>query len=306
MLVMYLTLAVAVLKATATIGMKNMVESASRTQRSTIFELDPSSGTTIWSHLFGSTFSFFALYAVNHAQVHRCLTCKTLDDAKWAVWMSFPGQLIFLILCALLGLYMGAFYENCDPVKAKIVEDYQKMTPLFMQDILSDTPGLMGLFLAGIFSATLSTVSSGLNSIAMVIFEDCIRVYFTTKFKEEQERVLSQVISVIFGFICLEMTFLASKVGEEVLATALHLHGGISGPILGVFTLGMLVPWANEKGALAGILGSFGVSIALLFLPREKTSTGPLKCVSNCHIRTFPNITGVAPLPTTTVDPKTT
>ena len=31
--------------------------------------------------------------------------------------------MIFLAMSLLVGLYMGAFYENCDPLKAELVSD---------------------------------------------------------------------------------------------------------------------------------------------------------------------------------------
>ena len=42
---------------------------------------------------------------------------------------------------------------------------------------------------------------------------------------------------------------------------ASHIFSGlISGPMIGVFTLGMVVPWVSEKGALGGLIISLGIS----------------------------------------------
>jgi solute carrier family 5 (sodium-coupled monocarboxylate transporter), member 8/12 len=41
---------------------------------------------------------------------------------------------------------------------------------------LSNMPGLPGLFVAGIFSGSLSTVSSAVNSLAAVSLEDYLKV----------------------------------------------------------------------------------------------------------------------------------
>jgi sodium-coupled monocarboxylate transporter 8/12 len=46
------------------------------------------------------------------------------------------------------------------------------MYPLFVTETLGRFPGLTGLFIACILSATLSTFSSGVNSMATVILED--------------------------------------------------------------------------------------------------------------------------------------
>jgi sodium-coupled monocarboxylate transporter 8/12 len=48
--------------------------------------------------------------------------------------------------------------------------------PLYVVDSLNHMPGLSGLFVAGIFSGSLSTVSSAVNSLAAVTIEDYLKV----------------------------------------------------------------------------------------------------------------------------------
>ena len=48
--------------------------------------------------------------------------------------------------------------------------------PLYVVDTMGDIPGLSGLFVAGIFSASLSTVSAAVNSLAAVTIEDYYKV----------------------------------------------------------------------------------------------------------------------------------
>lgn len=48
--------------------------------------------------------------------------------------------------------------------------------PLYVVDSLRHLPGLPGLFVAGIFSGSLSTVSSAVNSLAAVTLEDYFKV----------------------------------------------------------------------------------------------------------------------------------
>lgn len=54
--------------------------------------------------------------------------------------------------------------------------DFLKLMPLYVVDTLGDTPGVSGLFVAGIFSASLSTVSAAVNSLAAVTIEDYYKV----------------------------------------------------------------------------------------------------------------------------------
>lgn len=53
--------------------------------------------------------------------------------------------------------------------------------PLFVMDTMGQVPGLPGLFAAGVFSASLSTVSACVNSLAAVTIEDYIKVINANK-----------------------------------------------------------------------------------------------------------------------------
>lgn len=48
--------------------------------------------------------------------------------------------------------------------------------PLYVLDTMGSIPGLTGLFVSGIFSSALSSVSPILNSLAAVTMEDYIKV----------------------------------------------------------------------------------------------------------------------------------
>jgi sodium-coupled monocarboxylate transporter 8/12 len=48
--------------------------------------------------------------------------------------------------------------------------------PIYVVDSLKNMPGLAGLFVAGILSGSLSTVSSAVNSLAAVTLEDYVKV----------------------------------------------------------------------------------------------------------------------------------
>jgi len=51
-----------------------------------------------------------------------------------------------------------------------------QLMPIYVVDSLKNMPGLAGLFVAGIFSGSLSTVSSAVNSLAAVTLEDYVKV----------------------------------------------------------------------------------------------------------------------------------
>jgi len=55
-----------------------------------------------------------------------------------------------------------------------VVARSDKILPYYVLDVAGNVPGLPGLFLAGLVSAGLSTMSAGLNTVAGTIYEDFI------------------------------------------------------------------------------------------------------------------------------------
>ncbi|XP_060579186.1 sodium-coupled monocarboxylate transporter 1-like isoform X1 [Ruditapes philippinarum] len=223
------------------------------------FSVDPKIRHSAWSLVIGGMFTWVAIYGTNQAQVQRACSCSTLKEAQIAMWINFPGLCLILYLGCFIGVALYSLYRTCDPLKYDLITATDQLLPLFVMDVLGDIHGVPGLFVASLFSGALSTLSSGLNSIAACILQDVIRAYFVKDMTESRATWISRIIAVIFGVICLGLTYVASKLGG-VLQAALSLFGMIGGPLLGLFTLGMIFPWANTAGAYAGLI------IGLIFM----------------------------------------
>lgn len=77
------------------------------------------------------------------------------------------------------GIVLTARYVNCDPVMMGIIKRHDQMMPYYVMETMSMVPGIPGLFTACIFSAALSTLSSGFNSLAAVTWDDMLKHHFT-------------------------------------------------------------------------------------------------------------------------------
>ncbi|CAL8148090.1 unnamed protein product [Orchesella dallaii] len=219
------------------------------------FDLDPRTRHTVWGLLFGGYFTWVTVYGCNQAQVQRYLSVPTKRKAQWALFINMFGLMGILSLCCYAGLVIYAKYATCDPIISKRVNTPDQLFPLFVMDTLGTFRGLPGLFVAGIFSGALSTVSSGLNSLAAITLEDFIRGVFYPDITDERATTVSKLLAVAFGLISFGLVFVAEQLGG-VLQAALSIFGIIGGPLLGVFSLGMFFPWANSKGALVGTISA--------------------------------------------------
>lgn len=227
------------------------------------FELDPDPRVrhSVWNILIGGGFRWLSTYGTNQAQVQRAISVRSVKRAQLALWLSMPGMALVFGLSSLIGIVMYAFYATCYPVKYGIITKADQLLPLFVMDILGDYPGLPGLLLSTIFSGSLSSLSSGLNAIAAVILENFIKPCCFPKISVNKATLVSKIIVITAGLICLLLAYLVSMIATLVLQLVMTLFGVLAGPLLGIFTLGMLCPSANKWGALVGYITSLGFSL---------------------------------------------
>jgi len=219
------------------------------------FDTDLRRRHTVWSLIIGGYFTWISIYGINQTQVQRYLTVKKASQAVKAIWLNVIGISGLLMICAYGGMVMFAFYHDCDPVTTKQVYKKDQLFPLFVMQVMKDFPGVPGLFVAGVFSGALSTVSSGLNSLAAVSLRDFVECGMGISLSDYHATILSKLLAVAYGLVGYGFVFVVKSV-EGVLEAALGIFGIVGGPVLGVFTLGMFFPFANTKGAFVGTLSS--------------------------------------------------
>lgn len=228
------------------------------------FDTDPTERHTVWNLVIGGYFTWLAVYGVNQAMVQRYLTLPTMKAAQAAIWINLPGLSLLLSITCLAGLVIYAKYHGCDPRTAGLIEAPDQLFPLFVMDTLGFLPGMPGLFVAGIFSGALSTVSSGVNSLAAVTLEDLIKAYIKPDISELWATRITKILAMVYGVIAILLVAVAQNLGN-VLQAALSLFGMLGGPLLGLFTLGMFFPWANSVGSIIGLLSGLVISFWIGF-----------------------------------------
>ncbi|KRT79021.1 hypothetical protein AMK59_8383 [Oryctes borbonicus] len=215
------------------------------------FDWDPTIRHSFWTVSIGNYFAWLASCSINQAMVQRCLAMPTLAKAHVTVGILVIGIMGLVSMCCYMGLLIYAAYHKCDPVTRGAIVKSDQLLPYYVMHITSSLPGLPGLFVSGVFSAALSSMSTGLNSMTGVIFEDLIKPYVKTPLSEAKASFLMKVIVVIIGTICVALVFLVEKMGALIQASG-SLGAITAGPLLGMFSLGMFFPFANPLGALVG------------------------------------------------------
>ncbi|MBF0170859.1 MAG: sodium/solute symporter, partial [Nitrospinae bacterium] len=107
-------------------------------------------------------------FGVDQSYVQRYVTAASMADARRSIWL---GGLLYLPVSALfllIGALLYAWYAHAGGLPTDITPD--KIFPMF---IAAELPtGLVGIVLAALFSAALSSIDTSLNSSATILMSD--------------------------------------------------------------------------------------------------------------------------------------
>ncbi|RZB62225.1 sodium-coupled monocarboxylate transporter 1-like, partial [Asbolus verrucosus] len=206
---------------------------------------------TFWSLTIGGSIYILQIAFVNQSILQKYLALPSIESAKKATWYFVLGVCVIVLVCAYCGILIYATFHKCDPLTTKLAKEKDQLLPLLVMQVLGDFPGLSGVFIAGILSASLSSLSTGLNAMAAVILEDFYHFFFNKPLTDKQSFIIMKLTVVICGVICVSLVYVVQQLGT-VLQIAMSIGTIASGSSLRIFTMGVLLPWVHAKGALIG------------------------------------------------------
>jgi Na+/proline symporter len=125
---------------------------------------------------------------------------------------------------------------------------------IFPSFLINHAPaGVLGILLAVIFAAAMSSFSSEINSLASATIIDFYKRYFQTTASDRHYLWVSRGATLFWGAFATVAACFAGKLGS--LIEAVNKVGSyFYGPILGVFLLAFMIRRCNGAGAFYGLL----------------------------------------------------
>lgn len=214
---------------------------------------------TFWAGLIGGMFLTAATHGTDQLTVQRLLTARSQRGAAGALLASgFVVCLQFLLFLTIgvgLAAYFNAFPEH------KQFESNDRAFAYFIVHFLR--PGLVGLTLAAVFSAAMSTISGSLNSSATALVSDFIIPLRRTPMTDVVQLRISRIATGVFGLLQISIALVSYWQGadQSVVERVLKIAAFTSGPMLGLYLIAVLLPWVKERTALiAFIVGLMALS----------------------------------------------
>jgi SSS family solute:Na+ symporter len=208
---------------------------------------------------------FFQLmqdYGTDQVTVQRLMA--TGSQRKTIKAVSFNACTDFFIIGLLLfiGLGLFAFFQNT-VIPENISGD--KVMPYYIIKYLPQ--GISGLLITAVFAAAMSSMDSGINSIATVVINDFKKPLFQVSGFTFQvsDVTLARIITLVLGLLATGIAFYVSTIGGIIKAFASFM-GLFSAPVLALFLLGVLTRRGNFYGWLIGLAASLCTTIWLQYI----------------------------------------
>jgi Na+(H+)/acetate symporter ActP len=150
--------------------------------------------------------------------------------------------------------------------KASGESEYNDVNFVFATFITTRLPiGLVGLIIAAIFAAAMSTTAGELSSLSTVSVIDFYRRYMKPEGTDAHYLLVSKLITLFWGLFASIVAVWAVELGS--LIQVVNQFGSFFyGSILGVFVLAIAVPFATSNGAFVGLFAGMGaVALAAAF-----------------------------------------
>lgn len=207
------------------------------------------SNTTQWLLLLAYTANWARRYIADQHMVQRYLIAKTDRDASrgvlWNGIICIPVWGIFMFIGSCLYGYYALSGATPPGVSDEVMPHF----------IVHQLPaGVVGLMLAAILAASMSSISPDLNSIATAFTADIVGHY--RPHLSDRAKLLSGRLGVaLFGLLAIGVALAMAPKGGAATITerAVTIAAILSGGMLGLFFLGFLTRTATREGCYAGL-----------------------------------------------------
>ncbi len=195
-------------------------------------------------------FMYLPGYAVSQNMIQRYVCSGSLAGGRGVVVLSAVINTVlgFLFLC--VGTALFAFYSQAGgagmPEAGVEIAKEDQILPYFVATQLSGV-GLVGLILAGLFAAAMSTMDSGINGVSSVIVFDWMR-------GKQPSLAFSRALTTGLGGTVIVVALFVPVLGDTVIGIITVIAGTSLGMLLAIYLLGMFVPRSNLPGILIGLV----------------------------------------------------
>lgn len=210
--------------------------------------------TTIWVVVIGSLAANLISYSSDQTVIQRYMTTDSIKNAKKSIILNGVMSVVISAVFYLIGTALFTFFKTNPQSAIYTLTNSDAIFPFY---IMSQLPtGVAGLIIAAIFAATMSTVSSNINSVSTAFTVDIFNRY--AKINSDKKTLLTaRVTSVVSGTLGILLAIIMASWNIISLFDYFNtILGLFASGLGGLFLLGIFFKNVGAKGALIGFVFS--------------------------------------------------
>ena len=216
---------------------------------------------TVFAGLIGGAFLSMASHGTDQLIVQRLLSSRNLRDAQAAIVGS--GIVVFcqFALFLMVGIGLWVLYQG---------RQFPTPDAIFPSFIIQYMPhGLIGLLLAAILAATMSTHSGAINSLAAAATHDIYLPLTGRAANDPRTLRVGKLFALVWGVVLTGGALLFPQNQQTpVVVIALSIASFTYGGLLGTFFLGNFWRRARQRDALTGLAVGITAMAFIVFAGR--------------------------------------
>ena len=213
---------------------------------------------TMGAGLIGGAFLSMASHGADQLIVQRLLSARSLNESRAAVIGSGFAVIVQFTLFLLLGIGLWVFYQ------AKTFPTPDAIFPTFIVDQMPH--GLVGLLLAAILAATMSTHSGAINSLAAASTHDIYLPLTGRGANDPRTLRVGRIFALIWGIVLTGGALLFPQNQQTpVVVVALSIASFTYGGLLGGFFLAIFWRRARQRDAILGMSVGIAAMSVIVF-----------------------------------------
>ncbi|MGH7679307.1 MAG: sodium:solute symporter [Gemmatimonadaceae bacterium] len=230
---------------------------------------------TIFAGLIGGAFLAMASHGADQLIVQRLLSSRSLRDARMALIGSGIVVFVQFTLFLLVGIGLWAFFTG---------RAFPTPDAIFPTFIIDEMPhGLVGLLLAAILAATMSTHSGAINSLAAASTHD-IYLPLTGRAADDPRTLkVGKTFALIWGIVLTGGALLfPDNQQTPVVVIALSIASFTYGALLGGFFLAIFWKRARQRDAILGMSVGIAAMAMIVFARQLSGALSFLQALATC------------------------
>lgn len=220
---------------------------------------------TFWVIIIGGMANNLISYTSDQTVIQRYLTTKDEGEARRSIMMNGIMSVFVSVVFFAIGAGLYTFFKTHPAEMDITMAKNDIIFPFFM---MSQMPaGLAGLLIAAIFAATMSTISSNINSVATAFSVDFYKRFRPTA-TDRSVLLCARYTCIVSGVLGMGIALMMATWNIlSLLDFFQEILGLLSSGLGGLFLMGIFFPRIGGKAALVGFVSG----VLMVFLTKYYT-----------------------------------